>query len=209
MPVRHVVKRGESVESIAFQYGFFWETIWNAPENRSLKERREHPNLLLEGDVVVIPDKEEKIVRVATGRVHRFRRKGVPSALQVRLLYRGEPRTGIAYTVEVPGGPIRGVTDEDGWVKCWLMPDVREGILTLDGTGESFLFEVGTVGPSNVLQGAQSRLRNLGYYRGPVDGVAGPGTVAALEAFQRDKNLPVTGEADEATLDALRAAHQS
>ncbi len=209
MPIRHVAKRGESVESIAFQYGFFWETLWNAPENQSLKEKREHPNLLLEGDVVVVPDKVEKTVRVATGKVHRFRRKGIPSVLQVRLLHRGEPRAGIAYTVEVPGEPIRGVTDEEGWVKCWLMPDVREGILKLDETGESFHFEVGTVGPSDILPGAQSRLRNLGYYRGPVDGVPSPETVAALESFQRDKNLPVTGEADTATLDALREAHQS
>jgi N-acetylmuramoyl-L-alanine amidase len=209
MPIRHVAKRGESVESIAFHYGFFWETVWNAPENQALREQRQQPNLLLEGGVVVVPDKRVKTVLAAGRQVHRFRLKGVPSRLSVRLLRQGEPRAGLAYTVEVPGGPIRGVTDPDGWIKCWLMPDVREGVLKLDDTGECFDFEVGTVGPSETVLGAQSRLRNLGYYRGPMDGRLGPDTVAALEAFQGDRKLAVTGEADADTFDALRQAHGS
>jgi hypothetical protein len=39
----------------------------------------------------------------------------------------------------------------------------------------------------------QSALSQQGYYQGPVDGVVGPGTQAAIAAYQRDNGLRVTG----------------
>ena len=50
----------------------------------------------------------------------------------------------------------------------------------------------------------QRRLVSLGYYVGGVDGVLGPSTQAALNAFQRDQNLPITGRIDADTLAALQ-----
>jgi peptidoglycan hydrolase-like protein with peptidoglycan-binding domain len=50
---------------------------------------------------------------------------------------------------------------------------------------------------------AQRRLANLGYHMGPVDGVLGPSTRAALSDFQRDRNLPVTGRIDRDTFAVL------
>lgn len=52
----------------------------------------------------------------------------------------------------------------------------------------------------------QSRLRTLGYYRGRPDGIYGDGTVAAVEAFQRDRNLLVDGVAGCRTQQALSEA---
>ena len=40
----------------------------------------------------------------------------------------------------------------------------------------------------------QSALRDKGYYYGPIDGVMGPETEAAIRAYQRDNNLPETGQ---------------
>lgn len=51
---------------------------------------------------------------------------------------------------------------------------------------------------------AQQRLRQLGYYRGPVDGSFGRGSRAALVRFQRDHRLRPTGWLDERTRRALR-----
>lgn len=51
---------------------------------------------------------------------------------------------------------------------------------------------------------AQQRLRELGYYRGPVDGSFGRGSQAALSRFQRDHRLRPTGWLDERTRRALR-----
>jgi N-acetylmuramoyl-L-alanine amidase len=58
------------------------------------------------------------------------------------------------------------------------------------------------VGPRTTTA-VQERLRRTGYYRGPVDGVWGSGTRIALERFQRDRRLLVTGEPSRDTMAAL------
>ena len=50
---------------------------------------------------------------------------------------------------------------------------------------------------------AQIRLRQLGYYHGPIDGDIGPYTSRAISRFQYDRGLPVTGWLDVRTLRAL------
>jgi murein L,D-transpeptidase YcbB/YkuD len=52
----------------------------------------------------------------------------------------------------------------------------------------------------------QTQLQVAGFYDGPIDGVYGPSTVAAVEALQTEADLPVTGFVDEATAAALSAA---
>lgn len=49
----------------------------------------------------------------------------------------------------------------------------------------------------------QNRLRQLGFYNGPAEGVWGPETQTALERFQRSRRLEVTGQVTPATLTAM------
>jgi len=51
---------------------------------------------------------------------------------------------------------------------------------------------------------AQRLLNNLGYDAGPVDGLYGPRTAAALRAFQEDHGLPADGLVDAGSVSALR-----
>jgi len=51
----------------------------------------------------------------------------------------------------------------------------------------------------------QTDLKRAGYDPGPIDGIYGPQTVAAIEQLQRDSWLAVTGFVDEATARALQA----
>ncbi|HEX7523598.1 MAG TPA: peptidoglycan-binding protein [Candidatus Deferrimicrobium sp.] len=53
------------------------------------------------------------------------------------------------------------------------------------------------------LADAQSKLASLGYDPGPADGAMGKRTVNALRAFQRDRNLPISGRLDAATIAEL------
>ena len=60
-----------------------------------------------------------------------------------------------------------------------------------------------------VTRTAQKALTRLGYGPLKVDGVAGPGTLRAVEAFQRTNTLPVTGELDAPTLQRLTPRQQA
>ena len=51
--------------------------------------------------------------------------------------------------------------------------------------------------------GLQVALRAEGLYRGPIDAISGPATVAAVRDFQRIQGLPVTGLADARTRAAM------
>lgn len=51
---------------------------------------------------------------------------------------------------------------------------------------------------------AQQRLADLGYSSGQADGLMGPMTKAAIEAFQRDHGLVPDGKLSEAVSDAIR-----
>ncbi|MBR5012487.1 MAG: spore cortex-lytic enzyme [Clostridia bacterium] len=60
--------------------------------------------------------------------------------------------------------------------------------------------ETGTLSENKAVQ---SRLKDLGYYDGPIDGYLGGNTVPAIKAFQRDYGLQVDGIVGKATLSAL------
>ncbi len=49
----------------------------------------------------------------------------------------------------------------------------------------------------------QSRLNELGYSAGTVDGIFGEGTMSAIKQFQTDNNIETTGVIDEETYEAL------
>jgi peptidoglycan hydrolase-like protein with peptidoglycan-binding domain len=57
--------------------------------------------------------------------------------------------------------------------------------------------------PQDDLRAAQQALQARGYEVGPIDGIIGPQTRSALEAFQRKNSVPISGAADEPTLKAL------
>jgi cytochrome c peroxidase/peptidoglycan hydrolase-like protein with peptidoglycan-binding domain len=55
------------------------------------------------------------------------------------------------------------------------------------------------------IQQAQARLKAVGLDPGPMDGVIGSQTEAAVRAYQQQRGLPVSGQLDAATLQALLA----
>ncbi len=57
--------------------------------------------------------------------------------------------------------------------------------------------------PAPNIRTVQQRLQILGHYQGAVDGLAGPGTRQAVQAFQRAQQLPATGDLDLETMRRL------
>jgi len=207
---KHVVKQGDCIGSIAFEKGFFWETILNLPENAELKRERKDPNVLLAGDQVFIPDKREKTDVCATEQRHRFRRKGTPENLQVRVLYENVPRANEPYVLEIDGQAERGTTDADGNIRRAIPPNARRGKLTVGEGAEQLEFDLtlGAIDPIDTLTGVQERLNNLGYDCGEEDGMLGEETERALRDFQADHDLEETGQPDEPTRQELRSQYR-
>lgn len=63
--------------------------------------------------------------------------------------------------------------------------------------------ENGRPGPDAPIIEMQRALRNRGYAVGPLDGHFGRHTRAAVEAFQKDTGLPITGQLDDETTEKL------
>jgi N-acetylmuramoyl-L-alanine amidase len=65
--------------------------------------------------------------------------------------------------------------------------------------------EYRSVAPSGtyLVAHVQEKLRGYGYYRGPVDGVSGSGTRAAIRNYQVDRGIQVTGRIDQELLTDL------
>jgi len=63
------------------------------------------------------------------------------------------------------------------------------------------VFKIGSKGSEAIK--IQERLKALGHYRGPIDGIFGGGTEAAVKAFQKDRGLKVDGQVGPITWKAL------
>jgi peptidoglycan hydrolase-like protein with peptidoglycan-binding domain len=59
-----------------------------------------------------------------------------------------------------------------------------------------------TMAPEPV-RAVQGKLREMGFYRGPVDGVWGPGTQEAIARFQHSRGLEANSQLNPATISAL------
>jgi Putative peptidoglycan binding domain len=60
--------------------------------------------------------------------------------------------------------------------------------------------------PDEVVTNVQTQLYNEGYYDGPIDGILGPDTRAAIADYQADHGLAVTSAIDEPTVESLGLA---
>jgi hypothetical protein len=196
MTIRHKVQEGECLSSIAFAHGFDPEALWNHPDNAALKAERESLHVLQPGDEVVIPERRPKTVSCATGRRHVFRRKGVPERFRLRLVRDGKPRPGLDYKLEIDDAVHTGKTDDEGRLEHWIPPNARKGRLVLGDGEEEYELSLGQLYPAAGVQGVRSRLEHL---RCIPPGAEDDQLRFAVERFQIDHGLQVTGEVDEAT----------
>src|SRR5687768_1538270 len=163
MPINHQINQGESVIGLSEKYGLFAETIWNDAANAELKKKRRDMNVLMPGDILVIPDKRPKEVSKSTGNVHKFRRKGLPALFRLQLFDIEEPRANQKYTLEVDGQKFEGQTDSRGILQQTLPANSRKGILTIGAENFRLEIDFGYLDPINELAGVKKRLNNMGY----------------------------------------------
>jgi len=205
----YTVQQGDCMSSIAYERGFFWQTLWDDSSNAELKTKRKNPNVLLDGDIVHIPDLTVKQEPGATEATHKFRRKSVPEKLRMKLLdANNKPRANLDYIIIIDGDSRRGQTDGMGELKEGIPPNAKAGKLILGGdTAHPITLNLGHLNPISEVSGLKARLVNLGFYGGPIDDNLDDATVQAIRSFQTKQGLPVTGAADDATTAQLQKLH--
>ena len=201
---KHIVKEGDCISSIAFQNGFFPETIWKDAANDELREQRKNPNVLMPDDVVAIPELRLKEVEKPSGEKHKFRRRGVPEKLRFQMLLNNQPRSDLEYTVDIDGKLTKGLADVDGNVEIWVPPDATKGKLIISKE-EQYDLALGALPPIAKEVGVRARLVNLGYLEDPkADSEV---YQRAIEAFQSGHSIALTGKADKETQEKLLEIH--
>jgi hypothetical protein len=189
------VRDGDCILSIAQRHGFLWETLWDHPDNARLKELRQDPNVLLPGDVVVLPEKRFKEEEGSTGSRHRFQVRSNLARFKIRVLVDDQPSRGVVYELRLANGDVRtGSLDAEGFLVEDIPPDVEEGELIVGPPNDQMTWGLrfGGLDPITTPAGVEQRLVQLGFDSQKTlrDRVA---------AFQRKHGLDDTGEMNEAT----------
>ena len=191
---QYSVQQGDCMESIAAQFGFTWETLWNHPSNQDLRTTRGCPNVLLPGDIVSIPDLTLRIENCCTHKCHNFiLNSRQPSKLVIVLKDFDQPRANETYILTVKGGKtVKGTTDANGRLEETIPPGAQSGKLLVGPpeAQEEYILKLGHIDPIDQPTGVEGRLRNLGY--------------RSLAEFQKKYFLPETNKVDDTTLQILR-----
>ncbi len=213
MPKVYTVTPGDTLSSIAEQFGFArFETIWNDEANADLRALRPNPHVLLPGDQVTIPDRVERLESAEAGKRQRFLLHR--PALWLRMALRDEsdrPHANTPCVLEVAGESHELVTDAGGLLSVEIPRSSTQARLTVDDPELEFDIRVpmaiGHLDPVESPSGQRDRLRNLGYYLVEGDEEDEPALRSAVEEFQCDQGLPVTGDCDPATQERLQAQY--
>ncbi len=223
----YVVRQGDYLTRIAALQGFDAKAVWMHAENEALRRRRDNPDVLAPGDILRIPDEPRRGgPRFTSGDTRRYRAEVPVVKVQIRLSGVGTAIEGEPWVVEgASRDPIHGTTDATGVVAFEVPVTVTQCVLFLPARRISYPLAIGHLDPIDTESGVAQRLEHLGYLAPPLRAVLERGPLGAaahrpsipepaedalpraIEALQRARQIPVTGVADEATLDALAVAH--
>ncbi len=120
------------------------------------------------------------------------------------------------YHVLVDGTLLQGITDADGVVDKEVPESAKKATILLwpkdypKGPYNKWEIDLMDEMPGlDTARGAKLRLKNLGYFSGPIDDEQNEAFSQALLSFQRDAGIPATGRLDPKTIDALEKYHNS
>ena len=204
-----IAKEGDCFINICSQEGFYWETVWNHPENQQLRELRKKHNILKKGDRIHIPDWEIKEYRAETEKRHTYQVKVPRANFTLTLMTLGQPRANEDYTLIINGHSRTGTTDETGTFTESIPPKARYGRLLLGEHREEFTINFGYIDPIEEMSGVQKRLKNLGFFMGEIGDEVTDETTRAIAEFQRSVEISGNGELTDETRQKLVEVHGS
>jgi hypothetical protein len=211
----HVVKPGEHLAKIASDHGFssYRATIWDAPANAALKQKRKNPHVLNPGDSVHIPDRQLQQLPAATAARHRFCLKREKLRLRVALAdFLGKPLAGAKCELTLDGKPLALVADGSGRIETDIPQTAQDAVLVVKDAAsplkdKRLLLRIGDLTPVEEPSGQRARLSNLGYFLGALDDPDPQLLQSAIEEFQCDCGLTVDGKCGPQTQTKLKQVH--
>ena len=199
---------------IAAEYGFSdYTIIWEHPNNAQLKEQRKNPNVLLPGDNLFIPDKEQKQESGATSKRHTFKVK--QEKLNLRLVIEDiyeKPIANAQCVLFIDEQSFQITTDGQGKIEQEIPNNIQKGTLVIKSDQTPFQDDflpvrIGDLDPMDSISGQCARLNNLGYFAGNSNDPDNPAFISAAEEFQCDHGLVVDGKVGPKTQAQLKQVH--
>ncbi|MGD0526224.1 MAG: LysM domain-containing protein [Polyangiaceae bacterium] len=203
----YTVQPGDHVSGIAESFGFDdYSTVWGDPGNADLQQLRTDPHVLQPGDQLTVPElKAQAAANKPTGAKHPFQIQR--SALKLRLTLLDLAVKAMAnVAVTVAGTSL--TTDGDGLVEATIDKSARETTLQ-EPAGDPVGLVVGGLNPSDdsSVAGYKARLYNMGFLWDPTVPDTADEMVIALQDFQAQYKLTLSGELDDATKAQLLTSH--
>ena len=208
------IQQGDHLSKLADASGFSdYHTIWDHPNNAALKQQRQNPNVLFPGDILYIPDREEREESRSTDQKHTFKKK--KPDLKLRLVLEDvyeKPVTNASCLLKLGSDMKTVTTDGNGKIEEDIKPDLHDAMLTIQGDetpfqGSQISIKIGDLDPVTEVSGQTARLNNLGYCAGAIDQPDADAFESAVEEFQCDNNLTVDGICGPQTQAKLKQVH--
>jgi N-acetylmuramoyl-L-alanine amidase len=182
-------RQGDTLSSIAYDFGFAnYESIYHDPNNAGFRSIRPDPDLIFPNDLLYIPDKEQQYFARPTDATHRFRVRRPTHLVRIAVQDSdGKPLTETSYELWIGLDKYDGNTNGLGMLEQQI--PIKEKQARLKIAGFEWSFRIGDLNPvddtdDKGVTGIQMRLANLGFHPGPIDGIMGPLTRAAISEFQ-------------------------
>jgi hypothetical protein len=222
----YVIRQGDYLLNLAYQFGFDADTVWNDPQNAQLRQDghlSQDPNILNPTDMLYIPDQKPPAMTTLTpGTTNSFVANTLTTTITLQI---SDPTfASQAYTVqELP--ELTGLTTDANGTVSFSVPVTLATATIVFETGTNLVCQIGSLDPPDTLSGVFQRLQSLAYIDAEINFDAGNlgllrGALRALRAAQAgtdssvatastDSNPDPSVSTDDASQDASSQASPS
>jgi cell division septation protein DedD len=205
MPEQYTIKAGDHLTAIADSLGLpDTQTILAQSANDALG-KRPHPDMLNPGETLTVPDLEPLKFTLATGKRHQLTVNRPKAKLCVTFAtFQGKPTAATSAEVTPESKPSEKVSLDSGKLEKKIPPTCPQAqvLITSPVAGKPDIhwrLRLGHLARIEGDEGAFARLRNLGYYRAVPADTDARERRAAIEEFQFDQGLTLSGTMDDDT----------
>jgi hypothetical protein len=160
----YVIRQGDYLLSLAHQFGFNPDSVWNDDKNAKLRQLRPDPNILLAGDVLYIPDQNGKKAAthaLATGTTNTF--VSDAPTVTVSMHFLDDYMASQPFTVQELPNLAGLTTDGEGRVTFSVPVTLATATLSFQAVSRIISAKLGGLDPIDTLSGVFQRLQHLGY----------------------------------------------